>query len=81
MKVFYKNGITNARGAVLSYRDFHASLTEKQLRFNPEKVKRAVANAERLFEYDIPMLTASLYREFAENAWCKRNKRKRAYKH
>ncbi len=67
MKVFYKNGITNARGAVLSYRDFHASLTEKQLRFNPEKVKRAVANAERLFEYDIPMLTASLYREFAVN--------------
>ena len=67
MKVFYQNGIKNASGKVLSYDNFRLMSDLNELKFNPEKMKKVVATAERLVEKDIPMLTASLYREFAVN--------------
>ncbi len=58
-------GLTNAKGRLLPYSEFKLFHDVKNPEIPKEKGERIVRMAEKLLERDIPMLTASLYREYA----------------
>ena len=67
MKVFASNNIRNAKGLVLPYDSFKLFRDVSNPAFEPEKLKRIVAEAERFLDKDIPLLRASVYREYVTN--------------
>ena len=67
MKVFNGKGYTNAKGKVLPYEQFKLFRDLKDAKLDPEKAKKVIAQAERLMEKDIPLLRATVYREYVTN--------------
>ncbi|MBR2972058.1 MAG: heparinase II/III family protein [Clostridia bacterium] len=65
MRVFDKKGLRSAKGLLLPYTEFKLFSDLDKTEFNGEKAKKIVTSAEKLLERDIPLLPASLYREFA----------------
>ncbi len=67
MKVFYDHGYGNARGLLLPYSEFKLFSDLGELSVNEDKRSRIMQEAEKLLTEDIPLLPASLYREFFVN--------------
>ena len=65
MRVFDKKGLRSAKGLLLPYTEFKLFSDLDETEFNGEKAKKIVGSAEKLLECEIPLLPASLYREFA----------------
>ena len=65
MRAFDKKGLRSAKGLLLPYSEFKLFSDLDKTEFNGEKAKKIVTSAEKLLECEIPMLPASLYREFA----------------
>ncbi len=65
MRAFDKKGLRSAKGFLLPYTEFKLFSDLDKTEFNGEKAKKIVGSAEKLLECEIPMLPASLYREFA----------------
>ena len=65
MKVFHAKKLTNAKGMLLPYEEFRlfSDLTDPKI--VGEKANKIVKHAEELLDKDIPLLPASLYREYA----------------
>ena len=67
MKIFQQKGLYNVKGKVLSREDFRLFSDEPNYEFNPKRFEKTVASAEAMLKDEIPMLPASLYREFTVN--------------
>ena len=65
MRAFDKKGLRSAKGLLLPYTEFKLFSDLDKTEFNGEKAKKIVGSAEKLLECEIPLLPASLYREFA----------------
>ena len=57
----------NAKGNVLPYSQFKLFSDMKESGFDPKRMERIVAEAEKMLDTPIPMLPASLYREYVTN--------------
>ena len=64
MRAFKNKGFNDAKGLLLPYSEFRLFSDLKDPVIDKEKAERIVKNAEALLERDIPLLPASLYREF-----------------
>ena len=64
MKVFREKGLTNSKGSVLPFDSFKLFLDMESPEIQKEKIDKVIAWAERMIDRDIPLLPASLYREF-----------------
>lgn len=64
MRAFKQKGFNSAKGLLLPYSEFKLFSDLKNPNINEEKVKRIIKNAEKFLERDIPLLPASLYREY-----------------
>lgn len=64
MKVFEGIGYGIASGNILPWEQFRLFRDIKDPAPNQEKMERVIHTAERMLEKEVPMLTASLYREF-----------------
>ena len=67
MKAFAQKNIKDARGLVLPYSEFRLFSDIEKPEIQKEKGERILALAERLFEKEIPLLPASVYREYVTN--------------
>lgn len=67
MKAFREKRLTNAKGLLLPYSDFRLFSDLKSHSFDKGKAEEIVKKAEELFKKDIPLLPASLYREYVTN--------------
>ena len=67
MRVFRAKKIDNAKGLLLPYSDFRLFSDLESVDFTSEKAEQIVRKAEALLEKDIPLLPASLYREYVTN--------------
>lgn len=67
MKVFAENKLYNVAGKVLSHADFKLMRELDGLEVNPRKAEKFIKQAEKYLEMDIPLLPASVYREFFVN--------------
>ena len=65
-RIFAERGI-RADGNVLPFEEFRLFIDEKDPKFDEKKMARVVKRAEEMLEEPIPMLPASLYREFVVN--------------
>ena len=64
MRAFKEKGLNSAKGLLLPYSDFKLFSDLENPVMNEEKAERIVKNAEKLLEREIPLLPASLYREY-----------------
>ncbi len=64
MKVFGERKITNVRGRILPYGEFRLFSDMENPTFDKDKISRVVKEAEGFANREIPMLPASLYRQF-----------------
>ena len=64
MKAFSAKKLTNAKGLLLPYSEFKLFSDLDNPKFTDAKAERIIKNAEQLLEKDIPLLPASLYREY-----------------
>lgn len=67
MRAFNEKNLRSAKGLLLPYDRFKLFNDIKDPKMIPEKADKILKNAEQLLEKDIPLLPASLYREFAVN--------------
>ena len=67
MRAFRQKGLSSAKGLLLPYEDFRLFSDLESPEIVKEKADKIIKNAEKLLEKDIPLLPASLYREFAVN--------------
>ncbi len=64
MKAFSNKGITNATGRLLSYSEFKLFRDVNDPKIPKEKGDRIVRYAEELLDREIPLLPASVYRQY-----------------
>jgi len=64
MKVFNTKGLYNAKGKLLPFEDFKLFCDLENPKLVDEKLQRTVRHAESVLTKDIPLLPASLYREY-----------------
>ena len=64
MRAFRQKGLTSAKGLLLPYADFKLFSDIENPTITKEKGDKILKNAEKLLEKDIPLLPASLYREY-----------------
>lgn len=64
MKVFNQKGITNARGSLLPYDDFELFSDVKSKKLNKNKYQRILERAYSMMDMPIPLLPASVYRQY-----------------
>ena len=64
MRAFKTKGYTRTKGLLLPFSDFRLFYDLDTVSFNKEKVEKIVKKAEDLMTKDIPLLPASLYREY-----------------
>ena len=64
MKAFKEKGLYNTRGRLLPYSDFRLFSDLNSVAFNTDKAEKIVKRAEGYLNKDIPLLPASLYREY-----------------
>ena len=67
MKVFEAKNIHSARGLLLPYSDFILFSDVKNPEIPKEKGDKIIKKAEKLLDTEIPLLPASLYREYVTN--------------
>ena len=67
MKVFAAKGITNAKGSLLPYDSFRLFSDIEKPEIQKDKIARVIAYAEKLLDRDIPLLRASVYRQYVTN--------------
>lgn len=67
MKAFKSKGLFNAKGLLLPYSDFKLFSDLRSPAIDPQKADRIIKSAEDLLEKDIPLLPASVYREYVTN--------------
>lgn len=67
MRPFSKKGIHSAKGSLLPYEQFRLFSDLASPSFNDEKCKRIVESAESMLDKDIPLLPASVYRQYVTN--------------
>ena len=67
MKIFQPRGLYNVKGKVLSREQFKPFRELEGYEFNPKRMEKVVASAEKYLDMEVPMLPASLYREFTVN--------------
>ena len=67
MKVFNAKGLHSAKGLLLPYSEFRLFSDVDNPCLTEEKAKKILKNAEDLLSRDIPLLPASLYREYVTN--------------
>lgn len=67
MKVFQPKGYYNVKGKVLSREAFRPFRELDGYKFNDDRMEKVVKRAENYLTVDVPMLPASLYREFTVN--------------
>ena len=65
MKAFREKKLTNAKGMLLPYSEFKLFSDFPAPEMDKKKGEKILKHAEELLEKDIPMLPASLYREYA----------------
>ena len=65
-RIFAERGM-RAEGNVLPFEEFRLFIDEKDPKFDDEKLARVVKRAEGMLDAEIPILTASLYREYVVN--------------
>ncbi len=64
MKIFQPRGLYNVKGKVLPRSEFRLFSELTEYEYNERKLKRTVAQAEKFLNEEVPMLPASLYRDF-----------------
>lgn len=64
MRAFRQKGLTSAKGLLLPYADFKLFSDLENPTITKEKGDKILKNAEKLLDKDIPLLPASLYREY-----------------
>ena len=64
MKAFLAKDLYNVKGKVLSRSDFKLFSDLSEYEYNPKRMQKVVERAEKYLETEIPLLPASLYREF-----------------
>ncbi len=64
MKAFQPKGFYDVKGKVLPRSDFKLFSEFSEYEYNPKRMQKVVERAEKYLETDVPMLPASLYREF-----------------
>ena len=64
MKIFADKGLKSAKGMLISSEEFKLFSDFEELKFDETKIAKTVHMAEKYLEREVPMLTASLYREF-----------------
>ncbi len=67
MKVFQPRGFYNVKGKVLPRDKFKPYRELENAEFNPKRMEKVVLSAEKFLDAEVPMLPASLYREFVIN--------------
>lgn len=67
MRVFNEKGVRNAKGLLLPYSDFKLFRDIDNPEINEEKAEWVLKRAEKYLETEIPLLPASLYREYVTN--------------
>ena len=67
MKVFAEKKIYSAKGLLLPYSDFRLFSDIEKPEIPKEKAEKMLKYAEGLLDKDIPMLLASVYREYVTN--------------
>ena len=65
MKVFAERQLYSVADKILPYSDFKLFRELDKYEFNERKMKHVVEKAEKYLDMDIPLLPASLYRQFA----------------
>ena len=67
MKAFLAKDLYKVKGKVLSRSDFRLFSDLSEYEYNPTRMQKVVERAEKYLETEIPLLPASLYREFTVN--------------
>lgn len=64
MKVFRERGITNSRGSILPCESFNLFYDMEAPMIQEDKIAKIISWSERMLDKEIPLLPASLYREY-----------------
>jgi len=67
MRAFREKKLVSAKGLTLPFSEFKLFSDLNDPSMNKEKCERIVKNAEKLLEKEIPLLPASVYREYVVN--------------